>query len=118
MSSLPSPEGQIRPRPKGSAWRRAWASLGSAAGPEALGAGAAPARRAAEEAGGPHTVPEARNRSHPACPSQAVLEELFLGRPLSLARTLECIYYFMCCVFYSWIHLIFSRKSTYTSIRA
>lgn len=50
--------------------------------------------------------------------SQAVLEELFLGRPLFAARTLECIHYFMCCVFYSWIHLIFSRKFAYTSIRA
>lgn len=82
-----------------------------------------PPARPREEAGGPHTVPEAgpcrpEPFASPAGSSQAVLEELFPGRPLSPARTLECIYYFMCCVFYSWIHLIFSRKSTYTSIRA
>lgn len=83
-----------------------------------------PPARPREEAGGPHTVPEAGlcrppgTVRTPAGLSQAVLEELFPGRPLSPARTLECIYYFMCCVFYSWIHLIFSRKSTYTSIRA
>lgn len=77
---------------------------------------------------GPHTVPEAgacsRNRTEtfaPCWPAGAgrvfFLQKSFLslGCP---RRTLECIYYFTCCVFYSWIHLIFSRKSTYTSIRA
>lgn len=116
------------PHLEGSAWQAAWAGLGSTAGPEAPEAGAAPARRAAGEAGGSHTVPEGRpaaaqkelNRA--VCPwpvvfSQAV-RRAFSWVPLRAARTLECIHYFMCCVFYSWIHLIFSRKFAYTSIRA
>ncbi|KAL0599403.1 hypothetical protein AAY473_031914 [Plecturocebus cupreus] len=70
MSSLPSPEGQIWPCPEGSARRQARAGLGCAAGPEAPGAGAVPARQATEEAGSPDTVPEAGNRWHHACTSQ------------------------------------------------
>lgn len=121
-----APEDQAYPpHLKGSAWQAARAGLGSTAGPEAPEAGAAPGRERRQAAPTlclrAGLLPPKKNRT--VCPwpvglSQAVLEELFLGRPLCAARTLECIHYFMCCVFYSWIHLIFSRKFAYTSIRA
>lgn len=86
-----TPEDQAYPpHLEGSAWQAARAGLGFTAGPEAPEAGAAPARRAAGEAGGPHTVPEGRpaaaqkelNRT--VCPwpvvlSQAVRRAFILG---------------------------------------
>ena len=104
MSPLP-PEGQARPPQPGVLPGTTLRRPGVAAGPEAPGTGAAPPAGRGEEAGGAYTVPEAgraaRSRSLLAPLGQAVLEERFPGHPLSLARTLECIYYVMCCVFYS-----------------
>lgn len=77
-----APEDQAYPpHLEGSAWQAARAGLGFTAGPEAPEAGAAPARRAAGEAGGPHTVPEGRpaaaqkelNRT--VCPWPVVLSQ-------------------------------------------
>lgn len=56
-------------------------------------------------------VRAARNRSHPGPLEPGLYRRAFSWAPTVSARTLECIYYFMCCVFYSWIHLIFFTLS-------
>lgn len=82
VAATAAPEDQAYPpHLEGSAWQAARAGLGFTAGPEAPEAGAAPARRAAGEAGGSHTVPEGRpaaaqkelNRT--VCPWPVVLSQ-------------------------------------------
>lgn len=78
-----APEDQAYPlHREGSAWQAARAGLGSTAGPEVPEAGAAPARRAAGEAGGPPTLclragplPPKKELNRTVCPWPVVLSQ-------------------------------------------
>lgn len=89
--SLLPPEGQARMLTQG------WAGLGSAAGPEAPAAGAAPSTRPGE-AGGPTLCLRAGLAAQTV--RQAAAEALPLGRPVSGANTgMHILLYVLCFLF-------------------